>query len=164
MTVGTHDAYEKLVRLLAVGQQSTPLSKQQHWLAGVGGLDKPHGLIAGRRGQSQNWRYAPTNDMLVIFVQLAAAHQVRNGAARDGRIPLRGFLQFLEQRFGMLIDRPPPGFQGPEYNAAASRNLRALQRRLQQMGLFDDLSDDFTVQSLDVPYLNQTPRNEGRYA
>jgi hypothetical protein len=164
ITIGTRDALEKLVRILAVAQQQNPLPKQEHWLSGVGGLDKPYSLIAGSRSQRRTWRYAPTNDMLVLLVQLAAAHQVRNGAARDGRIPLRGFLQFLEQRFGMLVDRPPPGFHGPEYNAAASRNLRVLQRRLQQMGLFDDLSDDFTVQSLDVPYLNRTPRNEGRYA
>ena len=39
-----------------------------------------------------------------------------------------------------------------EYIAAAHDNLRAMQNRLRQMGIFRDLSDDFTIQRLHPPY------------
>ena len=41
---------------------------------------------------------------------------------------------------------------GSDYAAAARDNLRAMLGRLQQMGIFQDLSDDFTVQRLTPPY------------
>ena len=68
-------------------------------------------------------------------------------------IRLQDFLQFLEKRFGILIDQPPDKFQGAEYIAAARDNLRAMLGRLRQMGIFRDLSDDFTVQRLHPPYV-----------
>ena len=64
----------------------------------------------------------------------------------------KDFLRFLEERFGILVDRPPSPFEGAEYIAAARENLRAMLRRLRQMGIFRDLSDDFTVQRLHPPY------------
>jgi len=70
-------------------------------------------------------------------------------------IRLQEFLRFLEERFGTLVDRPPAPFEGAEYTAAARDNLRAMLRRLRQMGIFRDLSDDFTVQRLHPPYAGQ---------
>ncbi len=70
-------------------------------------------------------------------------------------IRLQDFLRFLEERFGILVDRPPSPFEGAEYVAAARENLRAMLRRLRQMGIFRDLSDDFTVQRLHPPYADK---------
>jgi hypothetical protein len=145
---------ERAATLIQLSQIDHFVQNFQQWYLGAGGLQKPHGLVRGRIGMRQTWRYAPGNDLLAILVQLAAARQSYDGGRSDGRISLRGFLQFLEQRFGMLVDRPPREASGPEYNAAARDNLRALQRRLQQMGMFDDLSDDFTVQQLQAPYFD----------
>ena len=52
------------------------------------------------------------------------------------------------------------GFQGAEYVAAAQDNLRAMLRRLRQMGVFRDLSDDFTVQRLTPPYVSEAEVEE----
>jgi hypothetical protein len=65
---------------------------------------------------------------------------------------LQAFLSFLEERFGIIIDHPPEPFEGADYSAAARDNLRAMLKRLRQMGIFRDLSDDFTVQRLHPPY------------
>jgi len=59
-----------------------------------------------------------------------------------------------------LIDRPPSQFQGADHVAAARDNLRAMLARLRQMGIFTDLSDDFTVQRLHPPYSNSLQTNE----
>ena len=61
-------------------------------------------------------------------------------------------MKFLEERFGVIVGRPPVEFQGAEYTAAARDNLRAMLLRLRQMGIFRDLSDDFTVQRLQPLY------------
>jgi hypothetical protein len=107
-------------------------------------------LLSGTVKSRSSWRYAPSNDLLAVLVQVAAARLSQQGIQS---IRLQEFLQFLEQRYGVLIDRPPDMFKGAEYIAAAHDNLRAMQNRLRQMGIFRDLSDDFTIQRLHPPYL-----------
>ena len=130
------------------------------WYWGTGGLKKAHGILRGSVLSRKSWRYAPTNDLLAVLVQLAAARLMPTGTkGEEGQevppIRLQEFLQFLEERFGILVDRPPTQFEGAEYAAAASDNLRAMLRRLRQMGIFHDLSDDFTVQRLHPPYASK---------
>src|SRR6266566_939872 len=83
------------------------------------------------------------------MVQVAAA---RLSQQRIRPIRLQEFLAFLEEHYGIVIDRPPDMFKGAEYAAAARDNLRAMLDRLRQMGIFRDLSDDFTAQRLHAPY------------
>jgi len=154
---GANDAVERVINLLVEGQQKESISKFIQWYWSVGGLKKPHGVLRGNTNR-KSWRYAPTNDLLAVLVQLAAARDMPAGA-KEGRevqpIRLQAFLHFLEERFGILVDRPPAQFEGAEYAAAARDNLRAMLRRLQQMGIFHDLSDDFTVQRLHPPYVSK---------
>lgn len=148
----------RVVALLTEGQLKKSQSFIQ-WFKGTGGLLKPHGVLTGTVSARQTWRYAPSNDLLAVLVQLAATsvHE-GGGTSKQGvqifPIHLKEFLDFLERRFGILVDRPPAPFEGADYAAAARENLRALERRLRQMGMFRDLSDDFTVQRLHPPYLN----------
>lgn len=147
---------ERVVSLLLEGQRENAIQHFIQWYCGVGGMKKPQGVLRGNAQNRKSWRYAPTNDLLAVFVQLAAAHFSKG--AKEGEtqevqpLRLQEFLQFLEQRFGILVDRPPAQFEGAEYAAAARENLRAMLCRLRQMGIFRDLSDDFTVQRLHPPY------------
>ena len=135
---------------MSSSQEAQTIGNYIKWFRAVGGLTKPYGLLEGNLRGRQSWRYAPSNDLLAVLVQLAA---VRTTQASDPQpIRLRDFLAFLADRFGILVDRPPEPFVGAEYTAAARDNLRAMLRRLRQMGIFSDLSDDFTVQSLTPPY------------
>ncbi|GER85490.1 hypothetical protein KTAU_41250 [Thermogemmatispora aurantia] len=148
-----------LVILLKEGQRD---ATQQFvkWYWSTGGLTRTEGLLRGQHKYRPSWQYAPTNDLLAVLVQLAAArlNDSENGLNGDqsnhGPMPIRlqDFLRFLDERFGLLVDRPPAPFVGAEYTAAAQENLRAMLRRLRQMGIFRDLSDDFTVQRLHPPY------------
>ena len=144
---------ERVINLLVEGQRDSALSHVVKWFWSVGGLKKPYGLLAGTVKSRASWRYAPSNDLLAILVQVAATRLSTQSIAS---IKLQEFLQFLEQRYGILIDRPPDTFKGAEYIAAAHDNLRAMQNRLRQMGIFRDLSDDFTIQRLHPPYAERT--------
>lgn len=144
---------QRIVTLLTLSQSRM----REHfvkWYWGVGGLVKPHGLLAGTLRGRRAWRYQPSNDLLAILVQLASIRPGPDGETTDQPRPvrLREFLDFLEERFGILVDRPPAPFSGAEVTAAARENLVAMLRRLRQMGVFRDLSDDFTVQELTPPY------------
>ena len=150
---------ERLVALLAFSQEMQAVGNYIKWYRAAGGLTKSYGLLEGNLKGRHAWRYAPSNDLLAVLVQLAAIRI--DGDAANGRNPqagdpqpirLQDFLSFLSDRFGILVDRPPEPFAGAEYVAAARENLRAMLRRLRQMGIFSDLSDDFTVQRLTPPY------------
>ena len=144
---------ERVVNLLVEGQKTNAIKSVISWYWGVGGLKKPHGVLRGTPSSRHSWRYAPSNDLLAVLVQVAAARLTPQG--QDIRpLRLQEFLKFLETHYGILIDRPPDIFKGAEYAAAARDNLRAMLDRLRQMGIFSDLSDDFTVQRLHPPYTN----------
>jgi hypothetical protein len=149
---GTGEDLERVINLLAEGQRKDATAHFIQWFYGAGGIKKPHGILRGTTSHRQTWRYAPDNDLLAALVQVAAASLSKQKDLRP--VKLQEFLEFLEFRYGILIDKPPAPFQGAEYAAAARDNLRAMLQRLRQMGIFRDLSDDFTVQRLHPPYVN----------
>lgn len=142
---------DRVINLLVEGQRDNAMQHMISWYWGVGGLKKPQGVLRGTLSSRQSWRYAPSNDLLAVLVQIAAARLTPPGNDLSP-IRLQDFLAFLEKHYGILIDRPPDMFKGAEYAAAARDNLRAVLARLRQMGIFSDLSDDFTVQRLQPPY------------
>ncbi|HEU5375359.1 MAG TPA: hypothetical protein VFV38_07975 [Ktedonobacteraceae bacterium] len=150
------DDVERVVSLLVEAQRGEAIQHFIRWYWGVGGMKKPQGILRGVVTNRKSWRYAPTNDVLAVLVQLAAVRLGKPTNPEQGEsiqsFRLQEFLLFLEERFGILVDRPPVPFEGAEYTAAARENLRAMLRRLRQMGIFRDLSDDFTVQRLHPPY------------
>jgi len=152
----------RVVALLVEGQQGQALRRYMGWYRGVGGLTEPHGILAGDVRGRRAWRYAPSNDFLAILVQLASVRGAddeiapRNGTHGPSPIRLPAFLRFLEDRFGILVARPPAPYAGADAAAAARDNLRAMLGRLRQMGLFRDLSDDFTVQRLFPPFADES--------
>jgi hypothetical protein len=161
---GAENDFDRLITLLVAGQQTATTTSMMKWFVGVGGLHKPFGLLRGDTRSRLSWRYEASNDLLGVLVQLASA---RMAPQRQGDNPielpairLSDFLHFLEERFGILVDRPPSQFQGADHTAAARDNLRAMLARLRQMGIFTDLSDDFTVQRLHPPYADSFQTNE----
>ena len=62
-------------------------------------------------------------------------------------------LRWLEQRFGVLVERPPKRLDNTSARAAAKGNLEAFRSRLRQMGFYEALSDDFNAQYVTNPVL-----------
>jgi len=57
----------------------------------------------------------------------------------------------IEERYGLLIDKPPANERSAEAVEAARRNLEAFKVRLRQIGVFENLSDDFDAQYIRLP-------------
>lgn len=157
LTASARSSLDRVLILLVEGQRATISTNIAQWYWSVGGLTKPFGLLAGTTKSRQSWRYAPSNDLLATLVQLAAINIPKWNPHHPApqSIGLGEFLDFLEERFGILVDRAPQGFTGAEYTAAARDNLQAMLSRLRQMGVFSNLSDDFTIQKLTPPYTEQ---------
>jgi hypothetical protein len=155
--------FAQLMLMLVAAQNKNVSKNLVSWLSSVGGLAKPHGILVGTGKSRQSWRYAPSNDLLATLVQLAAVDTDTWDDTKPAPAPvtLREFYGWLDQRFGVRVDRPLSGFEGVDYVAAAKENARAMLARLQQMGVFRDLSDDFTVQRLTPPYMAERNSEKG---
>lgn len=151
-------ALDRLVQLLVTAQEKNAMSGYLQWFWSIGGLRKQFGLLDGTIRGRRNWRYAMSDDLLAALVHLAFAEDPSFRFANSSlkpRLRLSDFLQFLEHRFGLVIDRPPPMMDSVTHRAAAKGNLDALRRRLHQMGFFEELSDDFTAQYLHTPLAHE---------
>ncbi|GAA2861789.1 hypothetical protein GCM10010472_18880 [Pseudonocardia halophobica] len=140
---------DKLLDVLADVNQDKATKNSVKWYSSVGGITKPYGVLQGSNANRRSWRYAPSDELLqalllAVFVD-PDTRTVRN------RLSLRAVLDILHERFGILVDRPPAFLDGAEARAAADANLEAFKVRLQLLGCFDSLSDDFSVQVVHHP-------------
>lgn len=139
---------DKLLDVLEFVNQEKATRNTVAWFSSVGGLRKPYGILTGATQNRRSWRYAPSDELLHILLLTVF---VRNENAYRPTMPMRQLLDELHNRFGILIDQPPAFLDGAEARAAAAANLAAFKRRLQLLGCFDSLSDDFSEQIVRHP-------------
>ncbi|MCW3096143.1 MAG: hypothetical protein JWL77_1761 [Chthonomonadaceae bacterium] len=159
-------ALKKVVELMALAQHKNVMKGLIAWFGDVGGKDRSDGILCGNTKGRRVWRYVMSDTLLETLVQLAAIDpEVRErsdnrikGPITPGEISLTAFLDFLASRFGLLIDTPPTFDQSVEATAAAKENYAALKQRLQQMGMFPDMSDDFNMQRITPRFCTETER------
>jgi len=149
-TQGGHGSeLSKLLDILQFVNQTRATRNAVNWYWSVGGLQKPYGMLDGSLRSRRSWRYAPSDELITAL--LLAVFVRPDGATYRPSMPLRNVLDALRSRFGILIDRPPAFLDGAETRSAAAANLEAFKRRLQLLGCFDSLSDDFSVQVVRHP-------------
>ncbi len=142
--------FDRLVSVLFESQRNSALGNITGWFYSVAGFNRSYGLMTGnRKGRFRVARYVLSNELLNALVHAALADfgsLTENERIPATRIPLRRFLDWLRDRFGMLIDRPPSFDTSTEAIEAARHNLEAFKVRLRQIGVFQNLSDDFDAQ------------------
>jgi hypothetical protein len=144
---------DKLLDVMQHVNQEPATRNAVKWYWSVGGLEKPYGLLRGSVRNRRSWRYAPGDELLTAL--LLAVFVEPDGTTSRRSMPLRELLDALRHRFGILVDRPPAFLDGAEARAAATANLEAFTRRLQLLGCFDSLSDDFSVRVVRHPLGDQ---------
>ncbi len=157
-------ALTRAVELMALAQHKNVMRRLITWFGDVGGKDRDDGILRGNVKGRRIWRYVMSDTLLETLVQLAAidpevrerSHNRMVGPAAPGEISLPAFLDFLNNRFGLLIDTPPAFDTSVEATAAAKENYAALKQRLQQMGMFPDMSDDFNAQRITPRFCPET--------
>jgi hypothetical protein len=136
--------------VLFESQRNSALGNITGWFYSVAGFNRSYGLMTGnRKGRFRVARYVLSNELLNALVHAALADfgtLDENQRIPATRIPLRQFLEWLSTRFGVLIDKPPSFDSSTEAIEAAQRNLESFKVRLRQIGVFQNLSDDFDAQ------------------
>ncbi len=155
------DHIEKLVSFLYEVQHQKAAANAARWLRSAAALNRDYGCLIGSTGAGRRW-YTLNRTALAACVYLASvalAPEARSGQPVCPR-PFRliDLLQFLYDRFGICIDRPPRHRDSTEARRTARENLEAFKRTLRQMGFFDDMSDDFTAQWISLPGLTEVAR------
>ena len=93
--------------------------------------------------------------MLEVLLQIAVLRSSGTGFyTRELRVD--ELLTFLQERYGIYIDRLPPGdgFGAASINdlAALRRNTDSFKDRLREIGFFRDLSDAYITQTITPRY------------
>lgn len=146
------DSLSRLIMILDEAQRNGVGGKIITWFKDVGGIEKGYGFIKGSSKHRNKWAYSMSNDLLWTLVHLASINPDELYNSEPERLGLADFLEFLEKWYGIIINRVPEGMESIEANRSARENLSSLQRRLRQMGLFDNLSDDFEAQYIRPQY------------
>jgi hypothetical protein len=144
---------EQLTAVLLDGLRKRGLENQVKWMWSTGGLvnkgpDKPYSLLKGSLRHKSSWRYAPSEELLVVLLSMCF---IEESGKLAGRLPLLEVLTRLKKQFGILISEPPSSLDSADARSGASDNLRAFTSQLQLMGCFVGLSDDFSAQFVYPP-------------
>jgi hypothetical protein len=142
-------APDQITTVLVEGLRAGGLTKQVMWFHSTGGINKSYGLLSGSQKHRGSWRYSLSDELLTALLALCFVEPA--GTRTRARLPIDEVLHRLERRFGLLIARPPAMFDGPDGRAGAADNLNAFVRKLQLLGCFQSLSDDFSAQFVNRP-------------
>lgn len=146
------DSFDRLVTILDQAQRNSGGNRLFTWFRDVSGVAKDFGIVRGATRNRNTWAYVMSNDLLWTLVHLASIQPENLHKDHPGRIRLIDFLDFLKRRYGILVKEVPEEFSSIDSNKAARENLISLQRRLKQMGLFENLSDDYEAQYITPQY------------
>ncbi|MFC7432022.1 MULTISPECIES: hypothetical protein [unclassified Agrococcus] len=125
------------------------LENQVKWFHNTGGIQKDYGLLSGTLRARSTWRYSLSDDALTAVLMMCFIDE--DGKSVIARLPIRELLRRLELRFGLLVERPPAAADSADARSGAAENLAAFTRRLQLLGCFEGLSDDFAAQYVSNP-------------
>ena len=151
-------SYEVVLQILRTAYNPGSRAPAQHfqWFWTSGGLlnTPPHqsyALLGGSVKHKSTWRYSPTDSLLMsmliaCFVQSEGEHQWVETELR-----LTEVIRRFEDRFGVLIDRPPLDFLNADSQRIALINKQAFVKKLQLLGCFEGLSDDPDYQLVNRP-------------
>ena len=111
------------------------------------------GIMYQPRGGSR--RFAMGSRLLEVLLQIAVLESSGSGfSTRELRVD--ELLTFLRERYGIHVDRLPPGegfaTAGIDDLAALRRNTEDFKGRLREIGFFRDLSDAFVTQTITPRY------------
>ncbi len=148
---------EKVSRIVIEDRQREALDGMRKWAYSTGGLEPvsretANSLLSGTKRAPTTWKYRLSDSMLTTLIQMCFIHEGNPAdATRPVRMPMPMLIRKLEERYGIVIDRPPLGMNSIEDNKAAARNKAAFKDKLKMLGLFDGLSDDSNAQIVRNP-------------
>lgn len=152
MAADTRPAAHRVADVLVEALRKRGYENAVKWFWSTGGIKTDVGILSGPLNVRRSWTYAPSD--LLLSSLLSVIFTRAGGGAPQAEMGIAALLAQLHDRFGLLIDRPPTQMDTAENRAAASTNLEAFKYRLQLLGAFDGLSDDFSAQRVRNPLID----------
>ena len=147
---------EKFLKILKLAKSpgSEAQDKQMAWFRTSGGLSsvpphKSYALLSGTAKAKQTWHYSPSDSLIKAL--LWACFLDETGIHAEDLVRLSELLRRLENRFGILVGRPPMALNNPDNAKAAVNNQQIFIRKLRLLGCYEGLSDDPTYQYVRRP-------------
>ena len=120
------------------------------WYWSTGGINKSYGLLQGSFKNRSSWRYSPSDELLTAL--LLTCFTSESGRVTDNELEMGELISRLKIRYGIYITEPPPFAVGSAIaGQACSQNRAAFVSKLQLLGCFENLSDDFSAQLVRRP-------------
>jgi len=153
--VEEQSSFQQLVQYLNAEQGAKARTNAVRWLRDVSGMNREFGCLVGNARGPRRWYYTLQRTALSAVVHLACVACKHRWTPKVQPAPepvrLLDLVEFLRERFGMLVADVPYWLDSTRARAAAAENFEVFKQRLRQMGFFTDLSDDFTAQFVTVP-------------
>lgn len=118
--------------------------------------NRPGALLAQPRVRNASRRFVLDSRLLEVLLQIAV---LRPGGTRGfytEEMRIETLLAFLRERYGIYVDRLPPGDGFGEATMiereALRKNLTAFMNRLREVGFYRDLSDAYISQTVTPRY------------
>ncbi len=116
----------------------------------------PGALISSARTRNAPRRFTLDSRLLEVLLQIAVLQRGGVQGFYTGEMRIDDLLAFLRERYGLYIDRLPPGdgFGTPsiEDRKALRANTEAFTARLREVGFYRDLSDAYVTQTVTPRY------------
>jgi hypothetical protein len=96
-------------------------------------------------------RYFLGSELLETLVQISVL-DYKHGALAQRGIAIKDFVNWLKNRYGILIDEYGEPVENAEIAQAMNKNYSALKDRLRQLGFYADLSDASNSQQIQPRY------------
>ena len=138
-------AAEEITAVLVEGLRKRGLENQVKWFWSTGGLisrgsNRPYALLDGTQRARSTWHYAPAEGLIAVLLSMCFVEDTGRAVST---LPISQVLQRLENRYGILVARPPADMDSADARAGAAENLQAFTNLLKLLGCFRGLSDDF---------------------
>lgn len=129
--------------------------------------NKPGALLAQTRARNAPRRFVLDSRLLEVLLQIAVLKPGGDQGYFTGEVRIDDLLSFLRERYGLYIDRLPPGegFTSPtiDERKALRDNVSAFTGRLREIGFYRDLSDAYVTQTV-VPRYSIAENTDGSRA
>lgn len=140
------DPFETYVEILYQKTYKTRVQNHKKLMASLCGLNREDGFLQGGRGKKR--KYVLGNQLLEVLLQLAVVSYNKNRGFYTKPIRITDFVEWLYNRYGILIDRYNEPYKHMQVASALESNYIALKDRLRQLGFYTDLSDASISQAI----------------
>ncbi len=141
--------HQTIRMVLVEGLRRRGLEMQILWYWSTGGITKNYGILKGSLKSRNNWRYAPSDQLLTSL--LLSCFVSDDGVSTVEELEMQELLNRIRDRYGMYITESPTADTSAVANSACAENREAFVAKLQLLGCFESLSDDFSAQIVRRP-------------